>query len=117
MSTLTDKLKALAAFEERGKELVTEFRYACYPDADKDQLETLLADYACHGFESGLGVRFDRLAPLLEAYNACVEALENISVLEPYPSTDVNIRRSHGQHIQIASTALARLQALADEGA
>ncbi len=74
--SLPARLRAKLALEERGKELVTEFRYACYPDADKDQLATLLAGYGCHGFESGLSVNFARLQPLHELLLAVVEAAE-----------------------------------------
>ena len=56
MTDLIKKREKLA-FDDRAKALESEFRYACYPDADKDELQTLLADYACHGFASGVGVK------------------------------------------------------------
>lgn len=67
MSDLIKKVREKLEFDDRAKSLESEFRYACYPDADKDELQTLLADYACHGFAAGVGVRFDRVKPIIEA--------------------------------------------------
>lgn len=67
MSDTIKRARELLEFDDRAKTLEAEFRYACYPDADKDQLATLLADYACHGFASGVGVKFDRVRPMIEA--------------------------------------------------
>lgn len=75
--SLKSRIMKAVEFDKRGKELVTEYRYGVFPDADKDQLETLLADYACHGFEAGIGLRFDRLQPLLEALAECASAISD----------------------------------------
>lgn len=37
-----------------------------------------------------------------------VQALYNISILEPYPDTEKNIRRSHAQHLKIANYVLSK---------
>lgn len=77
MSDLIKKAREKLAFDDRAKTLESEFRYACYPDADKDELQTLLADYACHGFASGVGVKFDRIKPIIDALLKVAEAAEN----------------------------------------
>ena len=41
-----DEQKARKACEPQ----ITEYRYAVYPDADKEQIQTLLADCGCHGY-------------------------------------------------------------------
>jgi len=74
MSDLLAKLREKLEFDDRAKSLESEFRYACYPNADKDELQTLLADYACHGFASGVGVKFDRVKPIIEALLKVAEA-------------------------------------------
>lgn len=46
LTKLDDELAIKKQFEKE----VTEYRYAVYPDADKDQIQTMLADCGCHGY-------------------------------------------------------------------
>lgn len=94
MSTLTDKLKAMAAYKgvPRGQQVDTTAPY------DEQHM--------AEGFICGAQWEHARLAPLLEAYNACVEALLPVSECG-----------NCGGCRDSARQALARLQVLADEGA
>lgn len=46
LTKIDDELAIKNQFEKE----VTEYRYAVYPDADKDQIQTMLADCGCHGY-------------------------------------------------------------------
>ena len=76
MTPLATLLAEVFNFDDRAKTLESEFRYACYPDADKDELQTLLANYACHGFAAGVGVKFDRVKPITDQLLELVKAAE-----------------------------------------
>ncbi len=47
--------------------------------------------------------------------SALREALNDISILDPYPDTAANIRRSHDRHIDIAKRTLAKFPAPSDK--
>ncbi len=82
------RARELLEFDDRAKTLEAEFRHACYPDADKEELTTMIADYACHGFASGVGVKFDKVRPMIEAALEVVKAAEGYAKLINYEPHD-----------------------------
>lgn len=68
--------------------------------------------------EAHKGMRI--IEALTESNEKLVEALSEIGALDPYPSTEKNIRTSHKRHLHIAKVTLAdhaeRMKQLAGRG-
>mgnify|MGYP000493995760 CR=1 FL=1 len=81
-----DEQKARKACEPQ----ITEYRYAVYPDADKEQIQTLLADCGCHGYMDSwvLSAKHQHsidvvvMKKLLEIINLQNEALKKMHIDE-----------------------------------
>jgi peptide methionine sulfoxide reductase MsrA len=80
LTKLDDELSIKKQFEKE----VTEYRYAVYPDADKDQIQTMLADCGCHGYFDAafIGVKTEHtksaaiISELIEIIQIQSDALE-----------------------------------------
>ena len=116
---LTKRDDELAIKKQFEKE-VTEYRYAVYPDADKDQIQTMLADCGCHGYFDaafiGVNHQHTKDAAII---SELIEIIQSQSELLKKVNTDNFVYDDHCTDIgdkvdQCQTQTTARLQKLRD---